>query len=151
MTGTTPGPGRPAPIRVLVVDDSLVIRRLVVDALGSDPDIEVVGVAPNGLIALEKVGRLAPDAIVMDVEMPQMNGIDAVRALRRTHPRLPVVMLSTTGERGTAATLDALAAGASGWVPKPSNVGSFAESERDLREQLVPTLKALVRQRGGSA
>ena len=147
----TRGPDRPAPIRVLVADDALVIRRLVVDALGSDPEIEVVGVAPNGRIALEKIGRLAPDAIVMDVEMPQMNGIDAVRALRRTHPFLPVVMLSTTGERGAAATLDALAAGASGWVPKPSNVGSFDDSERDLREQLVPTLKALVRRGGGAA
>jgi two-component system chemotaxis response regulator CheB len=132
-----------APIRVLVVDDSLVIRRLVVDALGGDPDIEVVGQAPNGRIALEKVAALAPDAVTMDIEMPEMNGIEAVRALRRTHPRLPVVMFSTLTERGAAATLDALAAGASDYVTKPSNVGSFADSQRNVRAQLIPKIKAL--------
>jgi two-component system, chemotaxis family, protein-glutamate methylesterase/glutaminase len=134
----------PAPIRVLVVDDSLVIRRLVIDALGGDPDIEIVGQAPNGKIALDKVAELRPDAVTMDIEMPEMNGIDAVRALRRTNPRLPVVMFSTLTERGAAATLDALAAGASDYVTKPSNVGSFADSQRNVREQLIPRLKALV-------
>ena len=136
-------PGRRAPIRVLVVDDSLVIRRLVVDSLGGDPDIEVVGQAPNGRIALEKVAALAPDAVTMDIEMPEMNGIEAVRLLRRTHPRLPVVMLCTLTERGAAAALDALAAGADDYVAKPSNVGSFVESQRSVREQLVPKIKAL--------
>jgi two-component system chemotaxis response regulator CheB len=147
MTGMTQStgtiPGRPGRIRVLVVDDSLVIRRLVVDALGSDPDIEVVGQAPNGKIALEKVAALKPDAVTMDIEMPEMNGIEAVRALRRTQPRLPVVMFSTLTERGAAATLDALTAGASDYVTKPSNVGSFADSQRNVREQLIPKLKAL--------
>src|SRR4051812_9823064 len=134
-------------IRVLVVDDSLVIRRLVVDALGGDPEIQVVGQAPNGKIALEKVAELKPDAVTMDIEMPEMNGIEAVRALRRTHPRLPVVMFSTLTERGAAATLDALAAGASDYVTKPSNVGSFADSQRNVREQLIPKIKALTSSR----
>jgi two-component system, chemotaxis family, protein-glutamate methylesterase/glutaminase len=75
--------------------------------------------------------------------MPIMNGIEAVRALRRTNPRLPVVMFSTLTERGASATLDALAAGASDYVTKPSNVGSFAESQANIREQLIPKLKAL--------
>jgi two-component system, chemotaxis family, protein-glutamate methylesterase/glutaminase len=140
---TPPLGRRPERIRVLVVDDSLVIRRLVVDALVSDPDIEVVGQAPNGKLALEKVAALSPDAVTMDIEMPEMNGIEAVRALRRTHPRLPVVMFSTLTERGAAATLDALSAGASDYVTKPSNVGSFADSQRNVREQLIPKLKAL--------
>jgi two-component system, chemotaxis family, protein-glutamate methylesterase/glutaminase len=146
MTGGA-APSRPAPIRVLVVDDSLVIRRLVVDALSADPDIEVVGQAPNGKIALEKVAALTPDAVTMDIEMPEMNGIEAVRALRRTHPRLPVLMLSTFTERGAAAALDALAAGASDYVTKPSNVGSFADSQRNVREQLIPRIKALTSSR----
>jgi two-component system, chemotaxis family, protein-glutamate methylesterase/glutaminase len=146
MTGGAT-PARPAPIRVLVVDDSLVIRRLVVDTLGSDPDVEVVGQAPNGKIALEKVAALGPDAVTMDIEMPEMNGIDAVRALRRTHPGLPVVVLSTLTERGAAATLDALAAGASDYVTKPSNVGSFADTQRNVREQLIPKIKALTSSR----
>ncbi|MEJ2578034.1 MAG: chemotaxis response regulator protein-glutamate methylesterase [Kineosporiaceae bacterium] len=135
-----PNPGR---IRVLVVDDSLVIRRLVTEALAQDPVIEVVGIAQNGKIALEKVAELKPDAVTMDIEMPIMNGIEAVRALRRSNPRLPVVMFSTLTERGASATLDALAAGASDYVTKPSNVGSFAESQANIRDQLIPKLKAL--------
>ncbi len=138
-------PGAPSPkrVRVLVVDDSVVIRRLVTEALATDPQIEVVGIAANGRIALEKIALLKPDAVTMDIEMPEMNGIEAVRALRRTNPRLPVVMFSTLTERGASATLDALAAGASDYVTKPSNVGSFAESQHNIREQLIPRLKAL--------
>jgi two-component system chemotaxis response regulator CheB len=75
--------------------------------------------------------------------MPVMNGIEAVRALRRTHPRLPVVMFSTLTERGASATLDALAAGATDYVTKPSNVGSILESQSSIRQQLIPKLKAL--------
>jgi two-component system chemotaxis response regulator CheB len=130
-------------IRVLVVDDSVVIRRLVTDILDADPQVEVVGIAQNGRIALDKVEQLNPDAVTMDIEMPEMNGIQAVRALRRTHPRLPIVMFSTLTERGAAATLDALAAGASDYVTKPVNVGSVAESRQSVREQLIPKLIAL--------
>ena len=130
-------------IRVLVVDDSVVIRRLVTDVLDADPQVEVVGVAQNGRIAVDKVAELNPDAVTMDIEMPEMNGIQAVRALRRTHPRLPIVMFSTLTERGASATLDALAAGASDYVTKPSNVGSVAESQQSVREQLIPKLIAL--------
>jgi two-component system chemotaxis response regulator CheB len=153
---TPPGPlARPdassRPVRVLVVDDSIVIRRLVTDALSSDPQIEVVGIAQNGRIALDKIASLNPDAVTMDIEMPEMNGIEAVRALRRTHPRLPVVMFSTLTERGASATLDALAAGASDYVTKPSNVGSIAESQNSVREQLIPKLKALTARRTPAA
>jgi two-component system chemotaxis response regulator CheB len=131
-------------IRVLVVDDSTVIRRLVTAALASDPELEVVGIAENGRIAQERVEQLHPDAVTMDIEMPDMNGIEAVKALRRTHPRLPIVMFSTLTERGASATLDALSAGASDYVTKPSNTGSFAESQANVRDQLIPKLKALV-------
>jgi two-component system, chemotaxis family, protein-glutamate methylesterase/glutaminase len=131
-------------IRVLVVDDSMVIRRLVTDVLSQEPDIEVVGSAKNGRICLEKAAELKPDIVTMDVEMPVMNGIEAVRELHKTYPRMPVVMFSTLTERGGVATLDALAVGASDYVTKPSNVGSFAESKASVREQLVPKLRALV-------
>ena len=136
----TPPPQR---IRVLVVDDSVVIRRLVKDVLDEDPNIDVVGTAENGEVALTKIAELNPDAVTMDIEMPRMNGIDCVRALRKTHPRLPVVMFSTLTERGASATLDALAAGASDYVTKPANVGSVAESRQALRDQLIPKLLAL--------
>jgi two-component system chemotaxis response regulator CheB len=139
------------PMRVLVVDDSIVLRRLVIDALCRDPEIEVVGTAQNGRVALDKIAALDPDAVVMDIGMPEMNGIDAVRAIRRTHPRLPVVMLSTLTERGASAALEALAAGASDHVAKPSNVGSIAGSQSGMRDQLIPKLKALVAADTGGA
>jgi two-component system, chemotaxis family, protein-glutamate methylesterase/glutaminase len=133
----------PPRIRVLVVDDSSVIRRIVTEALAADRQIEVVGTANDGRAAIEQVAKLKPDAVTMDIEMPNMNGIDAVRVIRKTQPRLPIVMFSTLTERGASATLDALAAGASDYVTKPSNTGSFEASKANIREQLIPKLKAL--------
>jgi two-component system, chemotaxis family, protein-glutamate methylesterase/glutaminase len=130
-------------IRVLVVDDSVVVRRLIVDALGGAPDIEVAGTAANGLLAQAKIDQLKPDVVTMDIEMPQMNGIEAVKELRKRHPRLPVIMFSTLSAAGASATLEALAAGATDYVTKPSNVGSIAESIAAVREQMVPKIHAL--------
>jgi two-component system chemotaxis response regulator CheB len=136
-------------IRVLIVDDSVVIRRLVSDVLSGDPALEVVGTAPNGKLALTKLAQLAPDLLTMDIEMPEMDGIAAVRAMRASGSRLPVIMFSTLTERGAAATLDALEAGASDYVTKPANVGSVAQSMDQVRSQLIPKIKALL-PRGGT-
>ncbi len=125
-----------ARISVLVVDDSVVIRRLVTNLLDSDPDIHVVGAAANGRIALDKLALLAPDAVTLDVEMPVLDGVATLREIRKTHPRLPVVMFSTLTEQGATATLDALAAGANDYVTKPANVGSVTESIETVRRQL---------------
>ena len=130
-------------IRVLVVDDSVVVRRLIVDSLTGAPDIEVVGTAANGLLAQAKIDQLKPDAVTMDIEMPQMDGIAAVRELRKRHRHLPVIMFSTLSAAGASATLEALSAGATDYVTKPSNVGSIAESIAAVREQLVPKIHAL--------
>jgi two-component system chemotaxis response regulator CheB len=135
-------------IRVLVVDDSVVVRRLVTDALAGDPAIDVVGTAANGQIAQTKVEQLAPDLITMDIEMPVMDGIEAVRTLRRSGSKLPIIMFSTLTERGASATLDALAAGATDYVTKPANVGSVQESLASVAQQLAPKIKALVPHRG---
>ena len=105
-----------ARIRVLVVDDSVVIRKLVSDLLAEDPDIEVVGTAVNGRAGLQKIALLKPDLVTMDIEMPEMNGIETVRSLRQSGSRIPIIMFSTLTERGAEATLDALAAGASDYV-----------------------------------
>ncbi len=131
------------PIRVLVVDDSVVVRKIVTDVLSSDPAIEVVGSAVNGKLALGKVEALKPDLVTMDIEMPEMNGIEAVRAIRARRNRVPIVMFSTLTERGASATLDALSAGANDYVTKPANVGSVAQSMESVREQLIPKIKAL--------
>lgn len=138
-------------IRVLVVDDSVVIRRIVSDLLSADPAIEVVGTAVNGRAALTKIGQLEPDLVTMDIEMPELDGIGAVRALRASGNKVPVIMFSTLTEAGAVATLDALAAGASDYVPKPANVGKVGQSIEQVRAALIPRIKALVPQRGRSA
>ena len=134
-------------ISVLVVDDSVVVRRLITDALGGAPDITVAGTAANGLLAQARIDQLKPDVVTMDIEMPQMDGITAVKELRKRHPHLPVIMFSTLSDAGASATLEALAAGATDYVTKPSNIGSIAESIAAVREQLVPRIRNLA---GGS-
>ncbi len=131
-------------VRVLVVDDSVVVRRLVTQALAADPATEVVGVAANGRLALGKVEQLAPDLVTMDIEMPELDGIATVRALRAAGHRMPVIMFSTLTERGAAATLEALAAGASDYVAKPAGAGSVHEALRRVADDLLPKIHALV-------
>jgi two-component system, chemotaxis family, protein-glutamate methylesterase/glutaminase len=135
------------PIRVLVVDDSAVIRRLVSTVLEADPGVTVVGVAANGRIALEMLRELDVDLVTLDIEMPVMDGLETLREIRRFRTRLPVIMFSTLTENGAAATLDALASGASDYVTKPSNVGSFEKGLAAIREQLLPRVKALAGRR----
>lgn len=131
-------------IRVLVVDDSVVVRRLVTDVLASDPALEVLGTAPNGKVALDKIAQLKPDAVTLDIEMPVMDGLQTIKEIRKIDRKLPVIMFSTLTERGASATLEALSSGASDYVTKPANVGSVGESMESVRVQLIPKIKALV-------
>ena len=112
--------------RVLVVDDSVVVRRLVSKALEAEGEVEVVGVAADGKIALVNIERLHPDVVILDVAMPVMDGLTALAEIRQRWPGLPVIMFSTLTTRGAEVTLDALALGASDYVLKPS--GGNAES-----------------------
>ena len=130
-------------IRVLVVDDAVVIRRILSDVLEDDPDIEVAGTAANGRIALAKLTQVNPDIVILDVEMPEVDGLTTLRTMRANGHKQPVIMFSTLTEKAATTTLDALAAGASDYVTKPANVGSVVEAKQRVREQLIPKIKAL--------
>ncbi len=123
------------------MDDAVVMRKLITEALARDPNIEVVGVAADGRIALQKITQLNPDIITLDVEMPELDGLATLRELRKTHPKLPVIMFSTLTARGAATTLDALSLGATDYVTKPSNVGNVTECIARLESDLVAKIK----------
>ena len=134
-------------IRVLIVDDSVVVRKVVSEAISSDPAIQVAGTAADGKIALAKIPLLNPDIITLDVEMPGINGIETLKEIRRLYPKLPVIMFSTMTERGAAITLDALSLGASDYVTKPSKSGDPDVAAERVRTEMVPKIKALCAQR----
>jgi two-component system, chemotaxis family, protein-glutamate methylesterase/glutaminase len=129
------------PVRVLLVDDSVVVRRLVARLLDEDPAIEVAGTAPDGRVALAMLPRVDPDVVVLDVEMPELDGIATLAAIRERHPRVQVIMFSSLTERGAATTLEALALGAADYVTKPPALGPAALDE--VREQLVTKVRVL--------
>jgi two-component system chemotaxis response regulator CheB len=127
----------------LVVDDAVVVRRLLVDALTAEVDIEVAGTAPNGRIALAKLDQVNPDIVTLDIEMPEMDGLECLAEIKRRRPNLPVIMFSTLTERGAIATLDALARGASDYVTKPTGAGSVTAAMERVRADLVPKIRGL--------
>lgn len=130
-------------IRVLVVDDSTVVRRIVAKVLGDDPRIEVVGTAVNGKVALEKVEQLRPDVVTLDLEMPVMGGLEALAELRRRAPVLPVIVFSASDEAGAIGALAALQAGASDYATKPSQLARISDAVESLQADLIPKILAL--------
>lgn len=131
-------------IRVLLVDDAVVVRHILSDTLSKDPDIEIIGTAADGLIALDKIPTLKPQVVVLDVEMPNMDGIETLAVIRKKYPEIKVIMFSTLTSRGAAATMDALMLGAHDYVTKPANVGSVAAAIEQINKELAPRIKALV-------
>ena len=129
-------------IQIMIVDDSLVVRKVLTNVLSSDPDLAIAGWASNGRLALSKLQTLRPDIILLDIEMPEMNGLETIPGIRKILPHTPIIMFSTFTERGAEATLDALALGASDYVAKPSNQNMAATTEA-IQRDLVPKIKAL--------
>jgi two-component system chemotaxis response regulator CheB len=103
----------------------------------------VAGIAANGRIALGRIPQVNPDVVVLDVEMPEMDGLETLVEIRKAYPRLPVIMFSSLTERGATTTLDALTRGASDYVTKPTSAGSVSSALEQVREQLVPKIQAL--------
>lgn len=134
-----------AKIRVLVVDDAVVVRKLLSDLLNAHPEIEVAGTAANGRLALAKVPLLNPDLVLLDVEMPEMDGLTTLTELRRTWQALPVIMFSAHTQAGAETTLEALHRGATDFVTKPTGLGNLGQSMNQVRDQLVPRILALCR------
>lgn len=133
-----------AKIKVLIVDDSALIRKILTDILNSDPGIEVVGTAMDAHAARDKIKQLHPDVITLDIEMPKMDGITFLRNLMRLNP-LPVVMVSTLTEKGAEVTLDALDAGAIDFVSKPKiDVSNTLEGYGD---EIIAKVKAAAKVR----
>jgi len=146
-----PGPvaeGLPGPYRVMVVDDSVVVRGLIARALESDPEIEVVTSVSNGQQAVTAVSRYKVDVAVLDIEMPKMDGMAALPLLLKADPGLKVIMISTPSRRSADLSLRALAEGAADYVTKPSTTRDLV-SARDFQRDLVEKVKALAAARRG--
>ncbi len=139
------------PVRILIVDDSAVIRKVLSNLLASDPEIVVAGTAGNGIQALARIPEVKPDLVTLDIEMPGMDGLETLVEIRKLYPKLPVIMFSTLTERGATATLDALARGASDYVTKPSHGESSERSPERVREELIRKIKSLCAVRGAAA
>ncbi|MBL8889503.1 MAG: chemotaxis response regulator protein-glutamate methylesterase [Planctomycetaceae bacterium] len=133
-------------LKVLIVDDSALIRKILTEALTGDPSIQVAGIAANGKIALAKIPSVAPDLITLDVEMPEMNGLETLAEIRKLYPNLPVIMFSTLTGPGTQITVDALALGATDYLAKPSNTGSLEATVKAIRDELIPKIKVFCKQ-----
>lgn len=129
-------------IRVLIVDDSAVVRQVLTAILGQDASIEVIGAASDPIFAMERMARDWPDVIVLDVEMPRMDGITFLKQIMSTRPT-PVVICSTLTEKGASTTLQAMAVGAVSFVTKPkAQLKNFLETDEG---NLVATVKAAAR------
>jgi two-component system chemotaxis response regulator CheB len=133
-------------MRVLVVDDTVVFRRIVADALAGVPDVEVVGTASNGRLAMARMASLRPDLVTLDIEMPEMNGIEVLQSMAAAGMTAGVIMLSSLTVRGGEMTVRALELGAFDFLTKPE--GGSAEASLDyLRGRLVPMIRAFERRR----
>ncbi len=126
-------------IRVLVVDDSMLIRRIICDMIGECSDLEVVGTAADGRKAIEKVAALRPDVVTLDIQMPHMDGLTTLDHLLQQHP-VPVVMVSSLTQLGATITLDALDRGAVDYVAKPENVSQVQSA---LGEELTRKIRSV--------
>ena len=129
-------------IRVLIVDDSALIRKVLRDIMAEDKDIEIVGIARNGKEALDKIPILKPDIITLDVEMPIMDGLTTLKKIVENY-KLPVIMISTLTKEGADLTLKALDQGAVDFIPKPKNL--FGMNQSDLKREIIDKIKVGVK------
>ena len=126
-------------IKVLVVDDSALMRKIISDMINSNDDLEVIGIAKNGQDLLNKLEKLSPDVITLDVEMPIMDGMTALYELKKLNINVPVIVLSSVSLRGTKLTMDCLEAGAFDFLPKPS--GAISLDIDKVKDELISKIR----------
>ena len=129
-------------MKILVADDSILFRRVMAEVLAALPDVEVVGQAANGKIALQKIQDLKPDILTLDMEMPEMDGLAVLDALKATKGAPAVIVVSALTKQGGNLTLQALQKGAFDFITKPAS-GSAEQSREALRADLAPRIRAL--------
>lgn len=129
-------------IKVLIVDDSIIFRRILQDTLKKNPRIKVIGTAENGVEAIKLIRTLRPDVVVLDVEMPQKDGIETLDELQRLRLQVGIIMFSTLTAQGAKITLEALSKGAFDFVHKPTGTRAFSESQKKIEQELVPKIIA---------
>lgn len=134
-------------IRVMIVDDSVVARMMLLQVIREDPLLEIAAAESSGQAALDNLEAARPDIVILDVEMPGLNGVETVAAIRSRTARLPVIMFSSLTADGAAVTIEALSRGASDFVTKPAHTVSADQAMTVIREQLLPKIKALCRTR----
>ena len=146
MAAPQPSQAAPSQVRVMVVDDSAVIRGLITRALEADAGIQVVATVGNGQLAVGQLGRTDVDVIVLDIEMPVMDGLTAIPKLLEVAPDVKIIMASTLTQRNAQSSIEAMNKGASDYIPKPSSTGEIHGSA-DFKRELTEKVKALGRQR----
>ena len=130
-------------IRVLIVDDSAIVRKMLAEALAAEPDLEVVGTAPDPFVARDKILSLRPDVLTLDIEMPRMDGLTFLKKLMRFHP-LPVIVISSLAQSSSQAALEALQCGAVDVLAKPGGPYSVGELKQDLPQKVRAAAHARV-------
>jgi len=128
-------------VRILVVDDTPLFRRVVTELFAQESGFEVVGSAENGREALTTIHLLKPDLVILDVEMPVMDGWEALRAIRLSYPSLTVIIFSSLNQEGDALATKALSLGASDFVAKPANLENQESAWKNLRDNLLAKVK----------
>ena len=134
-------------IRPLIVDDSVVVRRTLAEVFQDVPEIRDCVVAANGRIALDMIGQTCPDIVILDMEMPTLNGLETLEELCEHHPELPVIMFSSLTETGASETIEALSMGATDYVTKPAGQRNFVETIQRIRNELIPKILAICKTR----
>lgn len=132
------------PIRVLIIDDSAIVRKYLSEAIAEEPDMEVVGVAPDPFIARDKILALQPDVLTLDIEMPRMDGLTFLQKLMVYHP-MPAIVISSLGQASSETALDALRYGAVDVIPKPGGPYSVGELRSSLPQKIRAAASSHVR------